>query len=886
MKTDNIRRTLILGFVFILLVAVLDFTWLVGYMERESDRDVKSIARTYIESVSREKIISYRAISDIRLEQMRSLTVNLDSLGSGVSAEEITRTITENMVNFRDLRSCVLVDADGSLQTAWGKELARVGDMDYLLQELQKDGGVVMTSVTSGGERCVTWALPASYPMLNGKTSVGILFCRTIDEFIDKMSLDSPDTLATFLLIRRNGEYVLGGREARYQTIFEKIVSSNTVEDATAEQKAEELKAAIAADGSWEMIALYRDDERGISERRIVRADPLPGSNWFLVTILPFGVLDEVISSLSSSRMSSTVTAVLILSLAILLLLLVYMNQSERQRKALREANVRAEHARAEAETARTEAERARTVAEEAREDAEYANRAKSQFLSNMSHDIRTPMNAIVGMTVIAKDHIDDKERVADCLKKITLSGKQLLGLINDVLDMSKIESGKMVLNVEALSLKQTMETMCDIVRPQIKANGQNFDIVISSILSEEVYCDSVRLNQVLLNFLSNAMKFTPEGGSIHIDLWQQPSPKGDSWVRTHFAVRDTGMGMTKDFQEKLFTAFEREDNRRVQKTQGTGLGMTITKYIVDAMGGEIQVQSEVGVGSTFHVIVDLERVGENETAMRLPAWRILIVDDDETLCRTAATSLKEMGTRPETCLSGEEALSLAAAAHDSGDDYFAALVDYKMEGMNGVETARRLREILGDAVPICLISAYDWTEIEDEATRAGVTGFISKPLFKSTLYRELRMLNQNSSDGDGEAQTEGSDYSLEGRHILLAEDNEINAEIATMILEESGAAVDRAEDGKLACERFRQSAEGAYDVILMDLRMPHMNGLEATEQIRAMKRADAGKIPIIAMTADAFAEDAQKCLAAGMNAHLAKPIDVDLLKKTLARFL
>nr|MCR4716090.1 response regulator [Lachnospiraceae bacterium] len=417
--------------------------------------------------------------------------------------------------------------------------------------------------------------------------------------------------------------------------------------------------------------------------------------------------------------------------------------------------------------------------------------------------------------------------------------------------------------------------------KPQIKSNGQNFDIFISNIICEEIYCDSVRINQVLLNFLSNAMKFTPEGGSIHIDLWQEESPKGDDMVRTHISVQDTGMGMSSEFKEKIFTAFEREDSMRVHKTQGTGLGMTITKHIIDAMGGMIELESEEGVGTTFHIIVDFEKVNENEEDMRLPNWKILIVDDNEDLCRTAELSLSELGANPEWCLTGEEAIDKVIKAHEASDDYYALLIDYKMEGMDGIETAKRIRDELKNDIPISLISAYDWTEIESEAKEAGVTGFIAKPLFKSTLYHELKKHSKtvsktNSDDGL-------ADVSLDGMNILLAEDNEINAEIAMMLLSESGANVEHAEDGRIAVEMFKESKEGYYSAILMDLRMPNMNGIEATEAIRALDREDGANIPIVALTADAFADDAKKCIAAGMNAHLPKPIDVDILKKTLA---
>ncbi len=517
---------------------------------------------------------------------------------------------------------------------------------------------------------------------------------------------------------------------------------------------------------------------------------------------------------------------------------------------------------------------------------AEESSRAKSTFLSNMSHDIRTPMNAIVGMTVIATDHIDDKERVLDCLNKITISSRQLLGLINDVLDISKIESGKMTLNPEPLSLKQAMGTICDIVRPQAGTKAQTFNIYVRDILCEDIYCDSVRLNQVLLNFLSNAMKFTPEGGDISVHLWQDPSDKGDAYVRTHFLVRDNGMGMSKEFQEKLFTAFEREDNLRVHKTQGTGLGLAISKYIVDAMGGTISVSSESGVGTSFHVTVDLERVPGSGEELKLAPMRILVLDKDEELCKNTGSALEALGAVPAVCCSAEKAVLLAKEADAQGEGFYAAIVDYDTVEMDGMGFSLKLREALGEKAPLCLIACYDRTETEDKVNKASISGFIIKPLFQSTLYQGLTVLLKEGENEDAAETAEEHEHVLEGRRILLAEDNDINAEIAMMILEECGAKVEWAEDGKIAAEMFEKSEEGYYDAVLMDLRMPNMNGLQSTEAMRSMKRPDAAKIPIIAMTADAFAEDAQKCLAAGMNTHLTKPIDIDKLKKTLVKYL
>ncbi len=520
-----------------------------------------------------------------------------------------------------------------------------------------------------------------------------------------------------------------------------------------------------------------------------------------------------------------------------------------------------------------------------ANEKAEAASRAKSDFLSSMSHDIRTPMNAIIGMTEIAVSHIDDRERVLDCLRKITSSGRHLLGLINDILDMAKIESGKMTLHPEDISLQAAMETVCGIARVQIREKRQHFDISISHILCDSVKCDSLRLSQILLNLLSNAVKYTPEEGSVRIGMVQEPSPKGDGFVRTRFTVSDTGIGMSPEFLTTIFDAFTREDEKRVQKAQGTGLGMAITRNIVDAMGGTIEVESAPDAGSTFRVVLDLPRGAENTTEMRLPPWRILIVDDNEDLCVTASESLESLGARPEWCTDGRTAVEKVLDAHQRGEDFFAILVDYRMPGMSGIETVKRIREIPGNETPVELISACDPSDLGEDADAAGVSGFIPKPLFRSTLYQELIRLAPEADTPPAPVR-EPEEKVLEGMHILVAEDNEINAEIALMILEENGASAEHAEDGARAVEMFAQSAPGFYTAVLMDLRMPNMNGLEAAAAIRALPREDAASIPIIAMTADAFEEDARRCLEAGMNAHLAKPVNVDQLKKTLLKYV
>ncbi len=591
-------------------------------------------------------------------------------------------------------------------------------------------------------------------------------------------------------------------------------------------------------------------------EYRQLYCSSLGGTDWYLVAAMPYGVLTDSVMSLSNVRQVVILAACGIILAAVLVIFVIYLWMSQRQMLELE---------RAEAE-------------------AVYANKAKSEFLSNMSHDIRTPMNGIMGMTAIAMTNIDDKVRLKDCLAKITLSGKHLLGLINDVLDMSKIESGKLSLNMDNLSLRDTMESIVNIIQPQVKEKGQHFDIFIRKIEAENVYCDSVRLNQVLINLLSNAVKYTQEGGRIHMELSQEPSPQGEAYIRCHFSVKDNGIGMTPEFQKTIFESFTRENNAHVEKTEGAGLGMAITKCIVDMMGGTINMVSAPGKGSEFHVVMDLKKADVREEEMILPAWKMLVVDNNEDLCMSAVESLKEIGLDAEYALGGEEAVRKVEKCHGTQDQYQIILLDWKMPGMDGLQTTKEIRRRLGDDTPILIISAYDWSDIEEEALEAGVNGFISKPLFKSNLYTGLSRYMLNGKEEE-QKREQGEKKDFTGRRILLAEDNDINWEIAETILTASGFKVDRAENGKICVDTFRESELGYYDVILMDIRMPVMNGYDATEAIRALDRPDAG-LPIIAMSADAFAADIQHSLDSGMNEHISKPIDVEKLIRVLEKYL
>ena len=516
---------------------------------------------------------------------------------------------------------------------------------------------------------------------------------------------------------------------------------------------------------------------------------------------------------------------------------------------------------------------------------AQKANDAKRDFLSRMSHEIRTPMNAIIGMSAVAFNYLDDKKRTADCLSKITFSSKHLLMLLNDVLDMSKIENGKLNIRQELFDLKNLVTSLADINYGLATAKGLAFEIVISGFKDELLLGDSMRVNQILLNLLSNAIKFTPKGGSVRLEIRMLRSASDKIWLR--FIVKDSGIGMKKEFLEHLYEPFEQADNGIARKYGGTGLGMAITKNLVAIMDGTIEVESQEGAGTTF--MVDLpfgvSKV-DKKTAAEMEEMRVLVVDDDNDTCEHAAVLLKGMGVNVDWALNGFEAIEkVRSACEDDGRCYDVCFIDWCMPELDGIETARRMRRYVGPDVLIIIISAYDWSSIEEQAKAAGVNAFIAKPFFASNLYNTLLTVSRKPELGFSAVGNKET-YDFGGKKVLLVEDNELNMEIASELLKFVNLQVEHAENGKVAVDIFRNSKEKEYALIFMDIQMPLMNGYDAARCIRSSEHPAAGTIPIIAMTANAFNDDVQAAFDAGMNGHLAKPIDVEVLYKTIARYI
>ena len=537
----------------------------------------------------------------------------------------------------------------------------------------------------------------------------------------------------------------------------------------------------------------------------------------------------------------------------------------------------------------RSDKERIRELEEQAEqmrnalEAAESANRAKSAFLSNMSHDIRTPMNAIIGFSALLMRDADNPGKVREYTRKVIASSQHLLSLINDVLDISKIESGKMVLNISEFELADMITAVDTVIRPQTNAKDQAFDVYVKGLLHEQFIGDETRINQVLINLLSNAVKYTQEGGRIRLKVvGEQPASR--KFQNLTISVEDNGYGMTPEYCEKIFDAFTRADNNTTKKVQGTGLGMAITKNIVEMMGGTIEVHSELGKGSIFTVRICLRIPDKNSDAKFWEQYgisNILVVDDAQEVCENIKNLMADTGVHIDYALSGEQAVDRIRQAAGSRI-YDVILIDWKMPQMDGLETARNIRRLISSDIPILVLTAYEWAQIEEEAVRAGINAFLPKPFFVANFRECLKQLRKADEKG---GRQEEDVPPLAGRQFLVAEDIELNAEILSEILAMQDAACKVVENGQLAVEEFARSKQGRYDAILMDVQMPVMNGYDATRKIRSLNRQDAQQIPIIAMTANAFTEDVKEALEAGMNAHVAKPVDPQQLSTTLSEF-
>ncbi len=695
----------------------------------------------------------------------------------------------------------------------------------------------------------------------DGKTAALLYGVTDLESLPDTLNIDNIYNASAFVYIidTKSGDFLV---DTWHDTL------GNTA-DFSASQSTRKTKG----DKTWEE---YLDDLVKLKSGYVIYRTPNTGG-WEYMYYAPIGINDwsiavdvpekEAFYNVFAVRRVCILLGVLMAVTIILYYLWVRHNAKQMTAQAV-------EHA----------------VLAEKLQKAEAADRAKSTFLSNMSHDIRTPMNAIIGFATLAQTNLDNRERTQEYLTKILSSSNHLLSLINDILDMSRIESGKLNIEEKECSISDIFRDMRNIIQTQMQSKQLNFFMDTIDIVDENIYCDKLHVNQVLLNLLSNAIKFTPAGGTVALTISQKPrAPKG--YGSYEIRVKDTGIGMSEEFTKHIFEPFERERNTTASGIQGTGLGMAITKNIIDTMGGTIELHSEQGKGTEFIIRLDFrlqEDAKQIEVVKELQGLRALVADDSFATCDSVTKMLRQIGMRSEWVLHGREAVLHAKQAYELGDEYHAYIIDWLLPDLNGIEVVRQIRAVIGDSAPIIIITAYDWTAIEDEARAAGVTAFCNKPIFLSELRSILVAATSDSVEAQQFKSRPIPDITeqLRGTRLLLTEDNELNREIAKELLEASGFIVDTAEDGTVAVEKVKASEPGYYSLVLMDVQMPRMNGYDATKAIRALEDPGLADIPIVAMTANAFEEDRKLALASGMNAHIAKPIDMKKLLEVLTELL
>lgn len=816
---------------------------------------IRQLGIFYMSGISERVSSHFGTTIELRLSQVESL-VNSVPPGrfTNETAMRIGLAYNARSAGFEYL---AFYTDDGDFHMIYGSQVTL--DVPESLRNSVQDGRYNVCAGTDANKTpVVLMGVPAVYPMDDGNTSSALVAGLPTSYLSDTLENNIQSDIMEYSIIRNDGSYVLHNNTIKENNYFERIDNLyETCNGKEPSQYAREVREALENDKDYTSEALIS------GQRWNVYCTNLPNSEWHLLLKISYNTLDETINLLQRKWSYISIGGCSLIIGALLLVFAGYYRLTKRHMHDL---------------------EKAREMAEQAQLSAERSNKAKNEFLSNMSHDIRTPMNGIMGMTSIAIGSLDNPPRVRSCLRKINVSSRHLLGLINDMLDMSKIENGKFTLNMEPLSFRDIMQNIMIILQSQIQEKKQHFNLYIHDIYHENVCSDRVRLSQILLNILGNAVKFTPEGGTIQIDLYEEPSPKGNGYIRSHLHFLDNGIGMSKEFQDKIFYPFAREDHARVDKTAGAGMGMTITKHIVDAMGGTISVESEQGKGTRFIVTLDMEKTSQQEKQFELPSQNVLVIDDDETAASLAVSSLTSIGLQAESASDARQAFEMIGKRCEKNDRYHIILLDWNMQSQDSIKIAQRISDRFGQKLPIVLLTDGEWDELEAKAENTGIAGFISKPLFRSSLYYGLRQFTEESASQ--QAQEGESAVDLTGRRILIAEDNELNWEIANEILREFGLETDWAENGQICVEKFERSAPKWYDAILMDLRMPVMTGFEAAQTIRKSTHKDARTIPIIAVSADAFEDDIQKCLDCGMNAHTPKPFDQEKVLSLLSQYL
>lgn len=836
---------------------VIVFGILLKFQQR-TDTTISTISGLYLSELSTQTAGHLKTSLDSQFAQIVTI---IESAGEEdlKDSDSLQRFLLRQKKN-NGFTYIAMLDSEGMCYTE--KEVypatSKINSLNTLLNG---EGNLISANETILGDDMILLGSPVSGIKYQGRALVAVLVGMDTQVLAEKVNLHKENTNSYAEVITSQGAFVmrsLDGAKSRQGVNYFGILESRAVMDEG--YSLEDMRSQIAA-GEEGMAALTID-----GEHEYVYYASIPDTEWTLCISMRSGGMDAKIESLSDFMSKSTVVVILTIISIIISFSIVYIRMIKHGARLLGMEKARAE---------------------EALKKAEEASMAKSEFLSRMSHEIRTPMNGIIGMTLIAMQNLDKPARLNDCMRKISLSSKHLLTLINDVLDMSKIESGKIEIKHEKFDFKVFVESLTTVYYAQAASKGIHYDTILAGDVREELVGDSLRLNQIITNLLSNAMKFTPMDGKVVLRIEELREEENERiWIR--FQVADTGCGVAPDKQEKIFNAFEQEDAGIAQKYGGTGLGLSISKRFTELMGGRITLESEVGKGSTFTVDLPFGITGGVEAAEKIDygRLRVLVVDDDIETCEHVSLLLRKMGVHAEWVDNGYEAVARTGQAHNIGEDFDVCFVDWKMPVMDGLETTRRIREVVGDdKISVVLITAYDPEEIQDSAKEAGAVGIISKPLFPSTLTQAFETIYSVNPHSITKPKSP-VEYNFKNRNILIVEDNEINLEIAVELVGISGANIKTAQNGKEAVELFAASQPGYYNLILMDVQMPVMDGYEAARRIRGMERTDAKTVPIFAMTANAFEEDAKKSIQKGMNGHISKPIDLDNLYEKMAEYL
>ena len=827
----------------IIIAAMLIFVVLYSRIESTDSyrRQVDHFEDTMItmENVTENYLEGEQQICDVWARYINSENMTMEEAAQFIRASHVLENASAHLISLDTLTGLSTRPKQGTEDdcAVSYKQIALLEDVDWI-NEIGKSINVTRayTNPMNGEQSLAFCNRIMLYEPESGSSEAAVLLrVIPISELEQKWVFPQTELVnAELSMIDANGDYILKGYSFKNSSFFEFYKSYNPTDPESSSKLFDRITSST---GSVPVL-----NSRG--QECVLAFTPLSAtSGWTLLGLVP---AKDLHVDTENWLLVGVVSAGLLILFLFDLYYMLYLNR--RFQAAAREA--------------------------------ESANKAMTDFLSTMSHDIRTPMNAIIGLTTIAEKNLGDVESTRESLRKISLASNHLLTLINDILDISKVESGKLKLSPLTFSIVETVENLVNISQPMIKEKNIQFSFHINQMEKEYLYTDQLRLNQIYINILSNAIKYTEPGGQVSVDMQEEKSAI-PGCIRLSYRVADTGIGMSPEFMATMYQPFSRQTDSRVNSIQGTGLGLAITKQMVDLLGGTIECQSERGKGTTFTVVLDIPLADRQRDDMMLDPIDVLIVDDNEIMLQTAADTFASLGATAETAQSGSEALGMIEHRHLSGRDYGVVIVDWKMPEMDGIETVRRIRSEVDTKIPILLISAYDWSDIEDKAREAGANGFVSKPLFRSTLYDKINdLLGKESSSQEPE-----DDYSdLQGLHILVAEDNDINWEIISAMLAMFGISTDRAENGRVCVDMMRTAAEGSYELIFMDVQMPEMNGLDATRAIRRLENNWAASIPIVAMTADAFSENVTECLNAGMNGHIAKPVDIKLVIKEIRR--